>query len=362
MTRSRQLHPFLLAAFVAAILSVSGCGSDVNPNPAPVMAQQPVTVRTAEVRVAEAAEALRFAGVVRPRERATLTFQVGGVLRERPVDIGQAVVKGELLARLFNPSLDPAREVAQARLREVEAQTEQARLDAERADRLRVRGMLSVQERDRLVAQRDALQAGTASARAALWQAEQLQREMRLEAPFAGTVEVVLVEPGEYVAPGQPVLRLAADEGYEVEIAVPVSLLDGLEPGLHVPVWASLNDATWQGRVIEIGRSASQGSVVYPVVVALERTPARAGDAVEVGLSRRHEDRAAVPISAVMGSGDGLSVFRLEGERVRRVRIEVVRLQGESVLLDRDALRIGDRVVHSGLTRLADGDLVRPLP
>jgi len=358
----RLMSVLLSATLLGPLLTLTGCGADVDAHAAAPVVHQAVAVRTTEVRVSGVGEPLRFAGVVQPRERAMLTFQVGGVLRERPVELGQAVVPGQLLARLFNPEIDPAREVASARVNEVLAQTEQARRDADRAAQLHERGMLSEQARDQQVSHLSALRASLESARAALRQSEQLQREMRLEAPFAGTVEAVLIESGEYVAPGQPVLRLSGDSGYEVEVRVPVSMLEELNIGDRLPVWGSLNGSIGQGRVTEIGRSASQGSVLYPLVVSLDDTQVRAGDAVEIGLLPTYPERAAVPFSAVMRSAEGLSVFRLEGDRVRRVAVEVAGLKGDLALLVGDSLQAGDRVVHSGLTRLADNDFVRPLP
>lgn len=356
-----RLMPVLLSAtLLGTMLTLTGCGADVDAHAAAPVVHQTITVRTTEVRVSDVGEPLRFAGVVQPRKRATLTFQVGGVLRERSVELGQAVVPGQLLARLFNPEIDPAREVASARVNEVLAQTEQARRDADRAAQLHERGMVSEQERDQLVSHLSALRASLDSARAALRQTEQLQREMRLEAPFAGTVEAVFIEPGEYVVPGQPVLRLSGDSGYEVEVRVPASMLEGLSIGDWLPV--SVKGSVGQGRVTEIGRSASQGSVLYPLVVSLDETRVRAGDAVEVGLLPAHSEHAVVPFSAVMRSAEGLSVFRLAGDRVRRVSVEVAGLQGDLALLEEGSLQAGDRVVHSGLTRLADNDFVRPLP
>ncbi len=361
----RAPRPRILALALAALLSsvLAGCAAERDAQAStPHKAQQAVSVRTTEVRLSEQGELLRFAGVVQARERATLTFQVGGVLRERPVELGQTVGAGDLLARLFNPELDPAREAARARVNEVLAQAEQARLDTDRAVHLHARGMLSAQERDREAARLQALRASVASARAVLNQTEQMHREMRLEAPFGGTIEALLVEPGEYVTPGQAVMRMAAESGYELTVHVPASLLDGLSIGERLPIWANLNGDKGQGRIIEIGRSASQGSVLYPLVLSLDDSPVRVGDALEVGLTRRRPPQAAVPFAAVMRSADGLSVFRLEGERVRRVSVEVAGLQGEWALLEGHSLQPGDHVVHSGLTRLADNDLVRPLP
>lgn len=80
----------LLAAF--AVLLASGCKSS---EPSPDQDAAPVTVRTAEVTGGQTeGVSLRFSGIVRAAQRATLTFQVSGTLRERAVEleIGRAHV------------------------------------------------------------------------------------------------------------------------------------------------------------------------------------------------------------------------------------------------------------------------------
>ena len=70
--------------------------------------------------------------VARARQRANLTFQVGGVIASRTVEIGQQVTQGEELAQLYNPQLLPARDAASARLEQLESDNRQAVLDLER--------------------------------------------------------------------------------------------------------------------------------------------------------------------------------------------------------------------------------------
>lgn len=349
-----------VSSLVVLSMLLAACqpaSSDVEPSVAAAIA-----VRVADVTSASASQSMNFAGTVRPRQRALLTFQVGGVLQER-AEVGQAVAAGDALARLYNPELEPARDVAEARLLELQTQAGQAQRDVERAQQLFDRTALSAQELEQQVARRDGLLAAVNSAQAALRQATSLQQETQLQAPFFGSVEAVLVEPGEFIAPGQPVLRLAAASGHEVEVRVPASLLNGLEIGDTVPVRATLwRSNEWQGRIIEIGQSASQGSLLYPLIVALDVESAQSGDAVEVVLRRPGSAQLSVPMSAVIRSGAGLTVFRLNDNRVQRVVINVQEIRGEYALLDADALSVGDQVVYAGLSRLSDGDAVELLP
>ncbi len=340
-----------------AVLGLVGCRTNA---PESGAASQAVPIRVAAVSSDERAQALRFAGVARARQRANLTFQVGGTLATRPLEIGQQVAAGEVLATLYNPQLEPARDAARARLAELQAQSAQARRDVQRTEQLFERGVLSQADQEQQRARLQALEAGVRNARAALQQSEQMNSETRLRAPFDGSIDALLVEPGEFVAAGQPVVQLAAGRGLEVEVMVPASLLQGLEVGATLPVWSSLEARQWEGRVAEVGRGAGFGSSLYPLVVSLPE--GRAGDAVEVGLQPAGAQQLSVPLAAVMRSAQGLSVFRVVDSRAERVAVTVAGFAGEQALLSGDALAVGDQVVYAGLSRLADGDAVELLP
>lgn len=345
--------------------ALAGCSNDGSAEAAPA-GNQPVAVRAAAVTLAADPEPLRFAGVVRARQRARLTFQVGGVLRSKAVEIGQSVEQGQTLATLYNPELEPARNAARARLAELRAQADQAEREAQRSDQLFQRGVISAQQREQQRARLDALNAGVGSARASLSQTEQLQEESELRAPFDGRIDAILVEPGEFVAPGQPVMRLAASNGVEVEVLVPGRMLENLTVGQSMAVWTALTDQRMEGVVAEIGLGSSQGSALYPLVVALEDQSVRTGDAVEVGVGRQVEKALQIPMAAVMrsadGSGAGLTVFRVTADRAERVPVQVSDLRGEWAILRGDTLGAGDRVIYAGLTRLSEGDAVELLP
>jgi multidrug efflux pump subunit AcrA (membrane-fusion protein) len=110
-----------LSSALIAGLALAGCRAEGVDGPV-VAAQELVPVRVAEVAAADQAEMLHFAGSARARQRASLTFQVGGTLASRPLQLGQAVAAGDVLATLYNPQLEPARDAARARLAELQLQ------------------------------------------------------------------------------------------------------------------------------------------------------------------------------------------------------------------------------------------------
>ncbi|MCH8499417.1 MAG: efflux RND transporter periplasmic adaptor subunit [Marinobacter sp.] len=343
-------------------LVLAGCG---NADSALTPAEQVVSVRAAAVIETDAiSEPLRFSGIVQARQRATLTFQVSGNLRERLVELGQDIEQGQELARLFNPALEPARDSAQARLDELRTQLQQAQREWERAQRLHERGVVSEQALEQLAARRDGLRASVATARAALAEAEQMVAEGVLKAPFAGRIEAVFVEQGEFVAAGQPVMRLSSPSGREVEIRMPAYLLSQLQRGQTVPVW-SVQDrrlAPVTGTVVEIAQAGSARGELHPVLVSLPQQGPGPGVPVEVGVTITSTQDLLLPMLSVMRSPTGTSVYRVMDGRAERIPVQVQRVVGEQVMVVSESLAAGDQVIYAGLTRLADGDRVEVRP
>ena len=321
-----------------------------------------VPVRTVPVQPVSGDTLMHFSGVARPSERAALAFQVGGVLHERAVTLGAMVEAGQVVARVFNPEFQPARDAAEGRVRELEVEIAQARQDHARARDLFARDLLGEQEFDRIRTRLLALEAAADSARASLRQAERWWQELELRAPFVGVIEVFGAEPGEYVAAGRTIMHLSAPQRLEVEVHVPARMLDGLQVGDRLPIAVPRDGVHGSGTVAVIGASGSADRVLFPLRVELDADVVRPGDGVEVGIQSQASAGLSVPLVAVMRAGDQLAVFRVEGRQVRRVPVRVSRIEGESAIIDSEALVAGDPVVYTGLMRLVDGMFVQSLP
>ncbi len=347
---------------ILVLLLLAACAEVASENNADTVATATaVPVRVAQVELLDSDAVLRFASVARARQRANLTFQVGGVIASRAAEIGQHVTQGEELAKLYNPQLLPARDAASARLEQLQSDNRQALRDLQRIQQLQERGALPIQDLEQQRSRIESLQAAIANASATLEQAERMSQESILRAPFAGSIEAVLLESGEFAQAGQVVIRMSADDSLEVEAQVPAHLLAGLSPGDAVAVWSSLTGMQMEGIITEIAQTSSGNSALYPVIVGIEQHGLRSGDAVEVGIRRLRRPELAIPMTAVMRSAEGLAVFQLIDNRVRRVPISIRELLGEYAVLEQGSLTAEDRVIYAGLTRLADGDLVEVL-
>ena len=195
-------------------------------------------------------DTVHYVGVVVPHRSANLAAAAAGTVTGELVGPGTAVAKGDLLAVIASPSREAERQAARSALRsaEVEAKVAEvalshARERAESTRSLTIRGATSSADEARaklaLEEARAASQVARAQVgvhRAEVERLDALIDAARLTAPFDAQIVGWSVAPGEQVAPGDPVVRLAASERLQVRFAVPISDASSLSIGQQVEV------------------------------------------------------------------------------------------------------------------------------
>ncbi|MCJ7556232.1 MAG: efflux RND transporter periplasmic adaptor subunit [Gammaproteobacteria bacterium] len=337
------------------------CGE---PQAADTQDGQPRFVRVAHVVQEEHSRELRFSGITRSARRATLAFQVSGTLAERPVEVGQTVSKGQLLARLYNPALAPGVAAGEARVAELDARLEQLARDVQRADEVYARQLISIAEVEKVRSQQQVARASRDLAAAQLTEARQQLQQASLLAPFAASVDAVLFEPGEFVAAGQAAILISGTGALEVEFAIPESLIDefvvGRQVSLNLPF---LQDRQVSAHISQVGEAGGRAGGLFPVEVVLESDEQglRPGLTVELLLPVSASASLSVPLAAILDPGTGQPrVFRVRGDRVEPVFVKVGRLQGSQVEVF-GPLQEGEQVVITSLGSLTPGQQVEIL-
>jgi len=344
-------------ALLLPLLALAACRAETAPPPA---AEAPRPVQVAEVTLAPADAARAWTGVVRARREADIGFRTGGRIIERLVDTGAIVTAGQPLARLDEADLALSRRAAEADLAAAEAQSRQAAADAARSRTLLAGGHVSAAYDDqRVAAARSAAEKVTA-ARASLDLARRRLDYALLRAPADGIVTAILAEAGQVVPEGQAVLRLANPAERELVVQVPESAVAGLAAArAEARFWARPGEAL-PARLRELAPQAEAALRTYTARYSLAEAP----DWVSLGMTGtiRTEQAggvvATLPLSALHDRGAGPMVWRVEGDRVKPVPVEVVALGPVTATL-RGALAAGDQVVALGPQVLDPASRVR---
>jgi len=340
-----------LFAFAPAAVAAQDEDATAETRPRPVKLMTVAEPRTRITRT--------FFGQIVARQTVDLAFQVGGQLAQLPVENGQRVDRGALLARLDLEPFERAVERA-------ELQLDQAESDYDRARQLAESNVRSQAQLDDARTNRDL-------ARIELREAREALDDATLRAAFDGLVARRLVANYTTVAQGTPVLRLHDMSEPRVELAVPERLFRRIGDLDDIAFSADLG-AGHDGVPLSLAEYSAETvgiSQSYIVDLALPPLdgflplPGRTAT-VRVTLSRPGGDTLSVPPEALRTTpdrGTEVMVFEPAGAAtgsVRPVPVSVVTREGADVAVTRgEALAPGMEIVATGAHLLTEGQRVR---
>lgn len=312
-----------------------------------------------------------FTGIVAARVESDLGFRLPGKVLQRLVDTGQTVTRGEPLMRIDPTDFKLAMRASEEAVIAARARARQTAEDEARFRDLVGRRAVSASEYDQA-------RAAAESARADLNAAEARAHVARNETSYAvlfadadGVVLETLAEPGQVVAAGQAVVRIAHAGQREALIELP----ETLRPSIGSAARATLYGTTLAGsaKLRQLSDAANRQTRTFEARYVLEdrladaplgatvtiQIPAIQGPGGQVA-SNASAGALQVPLGAVFDPGTGPGVWVIEDEtpRVAWRAVKLAGLNDEAAAIVGN-LKVGDRVVALGAHLLHEGELVR---
>ncbi len=353
----RLASPLLLAALLSAL--VSGCSKQAAA-PEPERA-----VRTQVVSTSSAAASHEYAGEVRPRVESRLSFRVSGKLLSRAVNLGDTVKAGEVLARIDAQDLKLAEAAASAAVMAARTNRDQAGADYKRFVDLQRQGFISTAELERRDSAFKAAQAQLEQARAQADVQGNQAGYAQLVADGAGVVTGVDAEPGQVLAAGTPVVRVALDGPRDIVFSVPEDQISRVKaaasaPGaLKVRLWGS--DKTSPLTLREVAAAADPVTRTFLIKADAGKLDVKLGQSATVVLDLpQTAGIMKLPLAAVMQQSGKTSVWVLDGPSmtVKAVPVQVGGAEGNEVVVA-GGLSPGQEVVVAGVHVLTPGQKVK---
>lgn len=314
----------------------------------------PETIASALVTEEKWESTLSAIGSVAAAQGVNVSAELAGKVVEIGFESGATVAQGDLLVRLDTSS-------EEAQLRAAEAQVDWARISAERARKLRAESTLSQSELDSAEASLKQNQANADTIRAAI-------AKKTIRAPFAGRLGIRLVNLGEFLDVGKPIVSLQSLATVYVDFSLPQQELAQVKTGMKVRI---ATDA-YPGQ-----RFAGELTAINPDLdtatrsVRLRATLENADGRLRPGMFVRAEvvlpeeqPVVVVPATSVLNAPFGNSVYVIEtkpastngpaGLVVRQQFVRTGRMRGDFIAVE-TGVKPGEKVVSTGLFKLRNG-------
>jgi RND family efflux transporter MFP subunit len=355
--RRRRLPVSTLVLTLPAVLAACGEKPVADPR-----TEAPL-VRVATVQAAAPASR-SFTGTVAARVQSDLGFRVAGKVLERRVDAGQAVKRGQVLMRIDPEDLKLAAHAQQEAVTAARARARQAAEDEARYRDLRGTGAISSSAYDQVKAAADAAQAQLNAALAQAEVAGNASRYAELLADGDGVVTETLAEPGQVVAAGQIVLRLAHAGRREAIVQLPETLRPALGSSGQATLFGRSGDGS-PATLRQLSSAADRLTRTFEARYVLQGELASAPLGATVTLQIPEGPAAPgagayVPLGALFDAGKGPGVWVVQGEpaKVSWRPVAVERLDESGARIG-GQIRQGERVVTLGAHLLREGEQVR---
>lgn len=312
-----------------AVLLLSACGAEPTAG-----ARTPLPpLRTQVVTAGAGAEGRIWDGVVEAVQQADLSAQTAGRVTVVDADVDDRVAAGNVLLRITAFEQQAGANAARAQLRAAEAAATEAESNYRRFASLAAGQYVSRAQLDQTRAARDSAVAARDAARADLAQAGQQTAYTVVRAPFAGIVSARRVEPGETVAPGQPLMSVYAPGALRIEVQVPQSEAAAIRAAGRAQVVLA------DGRRIDAAKvvvfpaadAATHSVGVRVMLPELKEAPQPGVTARVVFPITTGAQALRVPYSAMVQRGEVSGVYVVADDRISLRQLRLGRRIGDQV-------------------------------
>ncbi len=387
-TSPRCVHPQAprrsLAVLLSSTLLTLGLGTltqVTSAQDAPAAAD----ARIVTVEASSSSNAVTLGGTVVAYKQVTMTAQIPGRVDLIAGTEGDKFKKGDILVAIDDAQLLAKRREVQSQIAVAQSQIANARVQYDREvwspqDRSISRsggmGMPSmfdqmftqpfsqsfmpgnyggnrwVDERANLYARGTQLSQAQAQLAAAQSQLEQIDaklRDTRSFAPFDGVIIKKLVEKGDTVQPGQPLVEYADLTYLQVQVDVPVRLMGSLSKGMLIPVRIDVGSVNVEARVAQIFPTADPVrhtvTVKFDLPVGVPGGPGMYAEVMVPDDSAGQQEVPVIPDSAVLWRGSLPAVYVATADNRKELRL--IRLgnyiRGDKVAV-LSGLKVGERI------------------
>lgn len=304
------------------------------------------SVVTSDVVIAKINDTLSAIGQGNAIKSVSIVAPAGGQLLELLASPGQTVTQGQVIGRLDASAEQVAFDKAKLAL--ADAQSTLTRNQGLASSALVASSALAT------------IQLAADNAQLELQGAELDLQKRTIVSPIAGTVGLMQVKPGNFVAANAAVTTVEDASSILIDFWVPERYAATLTVGMPVKATAAaLPGRSFEGTINAVDNRIDPASRTLQVQAMIPNADGavRPGMSFTIGLTFAGEEFPAVNPLAIQWSSEGSFVWTVVDGKAKKVMAEIVQRNTDGVLLKGD-LKPGDAVISEGVLQLTDGAAV----
>ena len=356
-----QTKSLLLIALLSTALL--GCGakkSDPDQAEGKKNGPKPTLVSVTHVKKQAVDITEQSVGSLEGLTNPTVSSEVAAKVIRIHVNTGQAVKQGQLIATLDATDLSLQALEAQAEVARIEALLANQNKIVERNQVLVSKKFISQNALDNDSSQQAALKEQLAGAKARLDSVKHNSSKTKVYAPAAGKIEKKLIDDGEFLRVGDPIVLIVSSQLLRAHLPFPEQIGAKLKPGLKVRLSTPTSSQSVDAVIHELKPMITEGSRSVDVIADVTNAPGwQAGASVDgTVVLGTQADSLMVPEQSVVLRPAGEVVYLARGNKAYQAIVKTgVRQNGLVEILQ--GLNENDAVVVDGAGFLTDQALIK---
>jgi RND family efflux transporter MFP subunit len=354
------------AAVAVIALVTAACNRSQGPPPG-AQGMPPTAVGIVVAQTKPVEDATEYVATLKSLHSTTVQPQIDGQITHIYVKSGDRVKQGAPLMQI-----DPRRQQAAVSSQEAERASKEAnvtfaRQQQQRASELYKAGAVSKQELEQAETSLRTAEAELRSLQAQVQQQEVQLRYFTIGAPTAGIIGDVPVRVGNQVTTQSVLTTIDQNETLEVYVSVPIERAAELKNGLPLHVLSSDGENLATSAVSFVSPHVDDQTQTVLVKGQVRNSDAslRASQFVRARITWKTADGLLIPVTAVARINGQFFAFVAEdagGKLVAHQRaLKVGPIVGDDYVVA-SGIKAGERVIVSGVQKLADGVPIAPAP
>jgi macrolide-specific efflux system membrane fusion protein len=327
-------------------------------------AAETAATTTAQVTKTDVTSTVSADGTVAPNDSADVSFDTDGIISRIPVEVGDTVKVGDVLAYVSNSTAAAELKSAKASLKAAKANREAVEEetdgdgdgDSDSNSNNATSTEMTDEERDK---ERSSAKASVEQARVSVLQAEEAIGDLTLRAPVAGTVIAINKTVGSSTdgtgsdsndASGNTFATIADMSSWVVECDFAEADVAKVKEGSEVKItFGAVPNETFTGRIrkIDLSATTSENVTTYGVEVDVLNAPSELRDGASASITvttASATDVIAVPTSAITTDAQGASTVKLVKNGKSTSRTVQIGIKGDTYTEIKSGLSVGDTI------------------
>lgn len=336
--------------YILLIISVLACKKNAKQDTNTTLSDEFIVVKTVAVSKIVSAEPVMASGFVSSDKEARMSFKTGGVIEKIYVQEGDEVKKGQLLARL--------------NMTEINAQVTQAHEGFNKLERDLKRVTNLYKDSVATLEQLQNVTTGYNLAKQNVEIADFNKNFSDIRATSNGRIIKKIMNEGELIGPGMPVLYMTADGASDWTVKVGVSdkdwarLKEGDAANITIDAYKG---ETFPARITNKAVSIDPASGLYQTELKFYKLPKQLAYGLFATAKMQPTSTRSylsVPVDAIIeGNGNQANVFVLENGKSVKRQVQIASISSNNVLIN-SGLEENQQVITDGSAYLTDGTSV----